>query len=70
MVETITRDELKAKLDRGEDVVLVETLPEEYYRQGHLPGALNMPYEQVQELTPRLLPDKDAEIVTYCMNFT
>jgi rhodanese-related sulfurtransferase len=52
MAETISRDELKAKIDRGDDVVLVDTLAEEYYRQGHLPGALNLPYERVQELAP------------------
>ena len=68
MIAKITRDELKAKLDRGEPVVLVEALPEQYYRKAHLPGALLLPHDRVDELAPALLPDKAAEIVVYCAN--
>jgi hypothetical protein len=42
-VEHITRDELKAKMDWGEDFVLVDTMPKIYYRHSHLPGAINLP---------------------------
>lgn len=66
MVETITREELKAKMDRGEKFALVETLPEMYYRHTHLPGAINLPPDKVCELAPALLPDKEADIVVYC----
>jgi rhodanese-related sulfurtransferase len=66
MVETISREDLKAKMDRGDDFVLVETLPEEQYRHTHLPGALNLPPDRVRENAPELLPDKEADIVVYC----
>ena len=66
MVDTITRDELKGLLEAGEDVVLVEALPEKYYREAHLPGALNLPHDAVDALAPVLLPDKAAPIVVYC----
>ena len=66
MVETISREDLKSKMDRGDDFVLVETLPEEQYRHTHLPGALNLPPDQVREMAPELLPDKEADIVVYC----
>ena len=68
MVAIIAREELKAKLDRGHPVVLVEALPEKYYRHAHLPGAINIPHDQVDALAPRMLPDKAAEIVVYCAN--
>ncbi len=68
MVATISRDELKAKLDSRAPVILVEALPEKYYRHAHLPGAINIPHDQVDALAPRLLPDKAAEIVVYCAN--
>jgi rhodanese-related sulfurtransferase len=67
-VPRISRDELAAKLDRGEAVMLVEALPEPHYRKAHLPGAINLPAERVLELAPQLLPDLDAEIVVYCAN--
>ncbi len=41
MVATISREDLKAKLDRGDDFSLVETLPEKQYRHTHLPSAIN-----------------------------
>lgn len=67
LVETIARDELKAKMDRWGGVVLVEALGPEHYASSHLPGAVNLPYEFVDE-AEKVLPDKGAEIVVYCMN--
>jgi rhodanese-related sulfurtransferase len=63
MLDTISRDELKAKLDSGEAFTLVETLAEVAYQHAHLPGAINLPPDRVRELASRLLPDKGAEIV-------
>jgi len=65
MPTSITREKLQAKLAGG-PVVLVEALGPVYYEDAHLPGALNIPHDQVDELAPRLLPDLDAEIVVYC----
>lgn len=63
----ITREELKAKMDRGDDLVLVEALSRDHYESSHLPGAINLPYEFVDE-AEGVLRDKGAEIVVYCMN--
>ena len=68
MAATITRDELKAKLDRGEKVTPVEALAPEEFARGHIPRAVNIPMDRVKELAPKLLPDKNAQIVTYCTN--
>ena len=65
-IPMISRDELKARLDRGDDFTLVEALPPPAYRDGHIPGAINLPPGQVRELAPKRLPDKAAEIVVYC----
>ena len=67
-IRTISREELKGKLDRGEDVVVVETLGPKYYEDAHLPGAINIPHTEVDELAPGLLPDKAAQVVVYCSN--
>ena len=66
----ITRDELKVKLGRGGDFKLVETLAPEQFRKGHLPGAINMPPDQISALAPKLLPDKQVEVITYCASQT
>lgn len=66
MVATISRDELKMKIERRETFMLVETLPAAAYHHAHLPGAINLPPDQVTQLAPTLLPDKTADIVVYC----
>jgi rhodanese-related sulfurtransferase len=66
VVANIGRDELRAKMDRGDPFILLEVLAPPYYRHSHLPGALNLPPGKVAEMAPDLLPDKEAEIVLYC----
>jgi len=70
VVKEISREELRAKLDWGEGVILVEALGPRYYEDVHLPGAINIPHTEVGELAPVLLPDRSAEIVVYCSNRT
>ena len=68
MEATISTEDLKAKLDQKDKITVVETLAPERYREAHIPGALNIPPEQIKELAPQLLPNRNAEIVTYCTN--
>jgi rhodanese-related sulfurtransferase len=70
MNETITMNELKSKMDGGENFTLVETLPVEYFRHTHLPEAINLPEDKIPELAATLLPDKNAEIIVYCAEYT
>lgn len=64
----ISRDELKRKIDRGDDFVLIDTLPLEAYRKSHLPGAIHIVSDDIVEQAPRRLPDQEADIVVYCGN--
>jgi rhodanese-related sulfurtransferase len=67
MDSTISTKDLKSKLDKKKQgITVVETLAPERYREAHIPGALNIPPDKIKELAPQLLPNKDAEIVTYC----
>jgi len=68
--KTISRDELKIKIDRHDEFRLVETLPETAYHHAHLPGAINIPPQKLAELAATLLPNKQAEIVVYCASPT
>jgi len=62
-VEIIGRDELAARLDRGE-VVVLDVRPTAEFAAGHIAGARSVP---VAELRRRLraLP-QDADVVAYC----
>lgn len=68
-MQSISREELKRAVE-SKGVVLVDALSSEEFTKSHLPGAINIPADRVAELAPRLLPDKNAFIVTYCLNFT
>ena len=67
MAGTISREELRGELDRGDDLLLVDVLGAEYFRHSHLPGAINLPLEEI-ERAPQVLPDRGARIVVYCMS--
>jgi rhodanese-related sulfurtransferase len=57
----LTREKLKAKMERREKFVLVDALSAKHYEGSHLPGAINLPYEFVDE-AEEVLPDKNADI--------
>ena len=60
----ITREELKTKLDRGDDFKLVMTMGEWAFKMAHIPGSLNISStEQAEGLI-----SPDDEIVVYCSN--
>ncbi|MFY1913948.1 ArsR/SmtB family transcription factor [Achromobacter xylosoxidans] len=62
-LEAISRDELLSRLGEG-SMTLLDVRPADEFAQGHLPGAINIPAD---ELVKRLeeLP-ADHEIVAYC----
>lgn len=65
-VEHISRDELTQKIARHDHFRLVEISPEADYHRAHLPGAINLPLNQVARLALKRLRDRNAEIVLYC----
>jgi rhodanese-related sulfurtransferase len=67
MTALISRDELYRAIEDGE-VIVVDALGATYYRDQHLPGAVNLVEDEVEAKAAELLPDKDAAIVTYCSN--
>ncbi|HSJ44192.1 MAG TPA: metalloregulator ArsR/SmtB family transcription factor [Euzebyales bacterium] len=61
-VDVINRDELLERLRRDE-VILVDIRPEPEYAAGHLPGAISIPPDRLDQLDE--LP-ADRDIVAYC----
>jgi rhodanese-related sulfurtransferase len=62
-VEAIGRDELIARMARG-DVVLVDVRPAEEFDAGHIDGAQSIPITEHRERIDEL--PSDREIVAYC----
>ena len=62
-VETVDRDELAARLDRGE-VLILDVRPEAEYAAGHIAGARSVTIGELRKQL-KALP-KDGDVVAYC----
>ncbi len=47
---------------------IVDSLPRESYEEGHIPGAVNIPSDDIARKANDLL-DKNGTIITYCANY-
>ena len=61
--EPVSRKELLERLRCGTATVL-DVRPEDEFRQGHVPGALNIPLSQLEQRLAELPVDR--EVVAYC----
>lgn len=66
----IDRDTLAKQLQAGQAPVLLEALPEKYYRDWHLPGAHHLPLDQVGARAAAVITDKSTPVVVYCASHT
>lgn len=48
---------------------LVEVLSEEEYKDGHIPGAINIPLEKLEALASKRLSKRDT-IIVYCASYS
>ncbi len=50
----------------GEDFVLIDVRTDEEYNSGHIPGAVHIPYNELDARIGALGLSKDARVVVYC----
>ena len=61
--------DLKHRMDKGEkDFIVLDVRTRRGFQEGHLPGALSIPLEELAERYKEL--PKDKEIITHCWNVT
>ena len=63
-LEAVTRDELRRRLDAGDDLLLLDVRPGDEFQAGHLPGAISVPLQELERRLDRL--PRDRLIVAYC----
>ena len=61
----ITAEEAKALIDEGGVTVVDVRTPKEY-ADGHVPGALNIPNEDIGSTQPSQLGSTDDKLIVYC----
>jgi rhodanese-related sulfurtransferase len=68
MPVTLTREQLKAMLEARERFTLIDVRSAESYQAEHIPGAINMPANEIEAVAPGRLA-LDEQIVVYCASF-
>ena len=62
----ITAQEAKELMDTQTGYIILDTRTQEEYDQGHIPGAILIPYDEVLEKAEGILTEKDQLILVYC----
>lgn len=65
-VRELTVDEVKAKLDRGENVQLVDVREESEWARDHLPGAVHLGKGIIERDVEQRFPNTGTALVLYC----
>jgi rhodanese-related sulfurtransferase len=65
-IRELTVDQVKAKLDRGEKLTLVDVREESEWARDHLPGAIHLGKGVIERDIEQRLPDTNTEMVLYC----
>ena len=64
--QQITQEEAARIMEEEQGYILLDVRTEEEYDEGHIPGAINLPNEDIGTDAPSELPDKDQTILVYC----
>ena len=71
-IDEISTPEAHALLDRdgGDAPLFVDVRPRDEWDEGHLPGALHLPRNNLESRVEALIPDRSRELVVYCESGT
>ena len=62
----ITAEEAKQIMDSEEGYIILDVRTQEEYNEGHIPGAIVISHEEIEEKAEDVLTDKDQLILVYC----
>lgn len=62
----ISAEDAKARIDSGDQVIILDVRTQEEYDSQHIPDAILIPNETINDEMPDLLPELDDEILIYC----
>ena len=65
-IREVTVDQVKAKLDRGEEFHLVDVREESEWAKDHVAGAVYLGKGVIERDIEQRIPERGAEIVLYC----
>ena len=66
MIKEVTATDLKKKIDRGVDFLLLDVREQNEYEIARIPGSTLLPLSVIQQRVSELEEMKDREIVVHC----
>lgn len=66
MYKQITAEEAKKIMDSGEEHIILDVREQDEFDEGHISGAILIPYTEIDRKAEAMLPDKDKQILVYC----
>ena len=66
MYKQITPKEAKKIMDSDQEHIILDTREQDEFDAGHIPGAILIPYTEIENKAEQVLPDKNALILVYC----
>lgn len=65
-IQQVTLDEMKRRLEAGEDYTFVDVREKDEVRGGFIPGAVHLARGFLEMQADSKLPNKDAKLIVYC----
>ena len=62
----ISQEQAQAMMDGETGYVILDVRRLDEFSSGHIPGALNIPVEEISDVPPAELPDKEQLVMVYC----
>jgi len=62
----INPEKAKEMMEDLEEFVLLDARAEEEFSEGHIPGAIVIPHDEIEERAEAEIPEKDVPVFVYC----
>lgn len=64
--QVITAEQAKEMMDQNKECIVLDVRDQSEYEEGHIAGAILIPYTEMKDQAEEKLSDKDQLILVYC----
>jgi rhodanese-related sulfurtransferase len=72
-MQTVSKSDVKKAIEGNQDVLLIDVLPEDSFRERHIPGSINIPFNNNERFADQVnnrVKSKDTRVIVYCASAT
>lgn len=64
--DEISYMKMKEMLRENKDIIVIDVRTNDEYMDNHIPGAINIPLQDISDNIEKYVKDKNSVIITYC----